>query len=64
MPKHLTVRCTEEEYSSIQRKANDLGMSLSEYVRFVSLHAKVDVRAKEVNVVPRKKKGALYAEKV
>lgn len=45
MPKNLTVRCTEEEYRAIQEKAKSLGMSLSKYVRFVSLHANVDVRA-------------------
>lgn len=45
-PTNLNVRMTEQEYQEIKVKAGQLGMSISEYVRFVSLHAEVKV---EVN---------------
>ncbi len=45
MPTKLTVRCTEKEYDAIKKKADKLGMSLSEYVRFVALHAEAEVNA-------------------
>jgi uncharacterized protein (DUF1778 family) len=39
----INVRCTSEEYELITKKAKSYGMSISEYVRFVSLNAKISV---------------------
>ena len=47
MPLHITVRCTEQEHALITAKAKSHGMSTSEYVRFVSLNAVVEIKAKE-----------------
>lgn len=45
--KHLTVRTTSEEYKEIERRAKENNMKLSEYVRFVCLNAKIEVRAEK-----------------
>lgn len=41
---HLTVRCTPEEYKEIEQRAKANNMKLSEYVRFVCLNAKIEVK--------------------
>ena len=43
----ITVRCTEIEHALITAKAKSHGMSTSEYVRFVSLNAEIEIKAKE-----------------
>ena len=43
----ITLRCTTPEHALITAKAKSHGMSTSEYVRFVSLNAVVEVKAKE-----------------
>lgn len=49
MATNIITRCTEEEHAKVKAKADELGMTISEYVRFVSLHAIVEVRVKEDN---------------
>ena len=39
----ITLRCTSREHEQISKKAQGYGMSLSEYVRFVSLNAETKV---------------------
>jgi uncharacterized protein YbaP (TraB family) len=41
----INIRINDDEYKQIQKRANELNMKLSEYVRFVCLNAKVEVRA-------------------
>jgi len=41
----INVRCTYKEYAQITDKANSYGMSISEYVRFTALNAKITVKA-------------------
>lgn len=41
----ITLRCTAEEHQLITDKAKSHGMSTSEYVRFVTLNAKIIVKA-------------------
>jgi len=41
----INVRCTYEEYAQITDRANSYGMSISEYVRFTALNAKITVKA-------------------
>jgi len=43
----ITIRCTQQEHDNIERKAKQQGMSISEYIRFVSLNAEIEVKAKE-----------------
>lgn len=40
----ITVRCTAKEHETIRKNAASYGMSLSEYVRFVSLNAEISVK--------------------
>ena len=47
MKSRIMVRCTTEEHQKIKDKAKSHGMSTSEYVRFVSLNAVVEIKAKE-----------------
>jgi len=42
----MTIRCTSEEYSIIESKANDLGMKISEYIRYISVNSDIEVRIK------------------
>lgn len=37
----LRVRISKEEKELIKKKADEVNMSISEYVRFVSIHGKV-----------------------
>lgn len=37
----ITVRCTAQEHKEIKAKADALGMSISEYIRFVALNAEI-----------------------
>jgi predicted DNA binding CopG/RHH family protein len=39
----ITVRCTATEHKEISKKAASMGMSLSEYIRFVALNAEIKV---------------------
>jgi len=39
----ITIRCTAQEHRQIEQQAQSYGMSLSEYVRFVSMNAKIEV---------------------
>jgi len=41
----INVRCTSEEYELITNKAKSHGMSISEYVRFVSIYSEIKVVA-------------------
>ncbi len=41
--KTLQMRVTEEEYNIINEKANLLGITTSNYMRMVCLHAKIDI---------------------
>lgn len=47
----ITLRCTAEEHKRITTNATVYGMSMSEYVRFVSLNAKISVKIKEVKPI-------------
>lgn len=47
--KAINVRCTTTEHALITAKAKSHGMSTSEYVRFVSLNAVVEIKTKEGN---------------
>lgn len=40
----LRVRISKEEKELIKKKADEVNMSISEYVRFVSIHGKVEVK--------------------
>lgn len=46
---NISVRCKPEDYSKIKAKAESYGMELSEYVRFVSIHAKIKVNIEKKN---------------
>ena len=37
----ITVRCTVQEHEQIKKNAQQYGMELSEYVRFVCLNAEI-----------------------
>ncbi len=39
--RRLPIRCTEAEYTSIQTRAKDLGMSVSGYVRHMAINGEV-----------------------
>lgn len=39
----LITRVTEDEKREVIEKANSLNMSMSDYIRFVSLNAKVEI---------------------
>ncbi|MCT4584092.1 MAG: hypothetical protein N4A54_04120 [Peptostreptococcaceae bacterium] len=41
-PKTLQMRVTEEEYDVIEKKAKSLGLTISNYMRMVCLHVKID----------------------
>lgn len=41
--KTIQTRVTEEEYQIIEEKANFLGLTTSNYLRLVCLHAKIDI---------------------
>jgi antitoxin component of RelBE/YafQ-DinJ toxin-antitoxin module len=43
----IQIRIDEQEKSDIKSKADDLGMTISEYVRFVSLNATVIVESQK-----------------
>ncbi|RUT08867.1 hypothetical protein DSM106972_009200 [Dulcicalothrix desertica PCC 7102] len=40
-PKHINARVTEDEHEWLQRRANKLGMTLSNYIRYVCLNADI-----------------------
>jgi hypothetical protein len=50
MPKNhpIPVRYSEDEKERVMKKAKMLGMKLSEYIRFISLNADVEVKARDV----------------
>jgi len=41
----INIRCTTSEHQQITDKAKSHGMSISEYVRFTALNAKITVKA-------------------
>lgn len=41
--KTIQTRVTDEEYKIVEEKANFLGLSVSNYLRLIALHAKVDI---------------------
>lgn len=43
----MTIRCTAQEHKEISNKAASLGMSLSEYIRFVALNAEIKAEVKK-----------------
>ena len=45
MPKNhdIKIRLSEEELQKIKTKSKELGMSISSFMRFISLKAKVEV---------------------
>lgn len=44
--KTIQTRVSDEEYSIIEEKANFLGLSISNYLRLVALHARIDISIK------------------
>jgi hypothetical protein len=44
----IPVRYSDEEEKKIEKKAALLGMKKSEYIRFISLNADVEVKARNV----------------
>lgn len=41
--KTIQTRVTDEEYKVVEEKANFLGLSVSNYLRLVALHANINV---------------------
>jgi len=41
--KTLQMRVTEEESSRLEDKANEIGLSVSNYMRMVCLHCNIDI---------------------
>lgn len=41
--KSIQTRVTDEEYAYVENKAESLGLSITNYLRFVALHAKIEV---------------------
>lgn len=41
--KTIQTRVSEEEYRIIEEKANYLGLTISNYLRLVALHTKIDI---------------------
>ena len=41
--KTIQTRVSDEEYSIIEEKANFLGLSVSNYLRLIALHARIDI---------------------
>jgi len=39
----ITIRCTAQEHTAIEKKARAYGLSLSEYVRLVCINASISV---------------------
>jgi hypothetical protein len=42
----IRIKVSEDEYNTIRSKANDLGMTISAFLRFLALKSKVEI---EVN---------------
>lgn len=51
--KTIQTRVTDEEYKAIEDKADFLGLSISNYLRLIALHARIDI---SVNPTQDKKK--------
>lgn len=48
LKKHLpAVRCSESEYQKIQQLADELDMSISEYIRSVAVNAQIKISKRE-----------------
>jgi uncharacterized protein (DUF1778 family) len=45
--KQITVRVTEEEHDLITKKADDLGLTISEYLRLVAMKSEVKITVEE-----------------
>lgn len=41
--KTLQMRVNDDEYARIEEKANDIGLSISNYMRMVCLHCKIEI---------------------
>ena len=41
--KTLQMRVNDEEYAAIEEKANEIGLSMSNYMRMVCLHCRIDI---------------------
>lgn len=53
--KTIQVRVTEDEYNTIEKKANELGISLSNFIRLVCLHVRIDFSViPDINDVDKK----------
>lgn len=50
--KTIQTRVSEEEYSLVEKKADTLGLSISNYLRMVALHSTINIY---VNVKEKKK---------
>jgi antitoxin component of RelBE/YafQ-DinJ toxin-antitoxin module len=48
----IDLRVSEEERKQIEAKAKQYNMTISEYIRLVSLNAEISVKVKEGNNVP------------
>lgn len=44
--KALQTRVSDEEFVIVEEKANQLGLSISNYLRLVALHARIDISIK------------------
>jgi len=45
----IDIRLTEEEKQAIAVKAKNCGLSISDYIRFIALNAKIDVRIEKAS---------------
>lgn len=41
--KSIQIRVSEDEYKAIEEKAYELGLSVSNYLRMVAMHCKIDI---------------------
>ena len=51
MPRNnkILLRLTKEEFEKISKKANQVGMKLSCYIRFVCLSSKISVNKNQID---------------
>lgn len=45
----VTIRISGEEEKKIEAKANIVGLSVGQYMRFISLQAEIEVKTKEMS---------------
>lgn len=46
--KTIQTRVTDEEYKIVEDKANFLGLSVSNYLRLVALHTRIDISIESI----------------